>query len=118
MSRMPRWLATLLFKEMPAAVQRNQGSDQCFLCRRTSDEIHEFLRARVRATYKDDPALDQTLREVETPFAWLTYRTVRPLCCVCYQSLAEVGSKSLVHQLLAEVVVKGGSLWPDPIEEE
>jgi hypothetical protein len=75
-------------------------------------------RGRVRAIYEGEPDRGQMLREVETPFAWLSHRTVRPLCYVCFLSLTDDRNRAVLGQLLDEVHVQQDALWPDPLEED
>jgi len=105
-----------LFQECFRCLDRSKGDTNCFICSRSSDEVYETMKKRYEEVYKDDKdGLKQMLELIDSQeFSFVTFRTVRPLCLICYWNLGEA---ELVDTLINEVRTKGEDLWPDPHEQ-
>ena len=107
------------FQEYFSGLDRAEGKDRCFLCRRTAAEVKEFF-----GFHEDGTPMDAERYGIEDIVLGrqdiMSYRGTRPVCAICqlnYEMIFLAGEHSTLRVVMGEIENERERLWPDLGEE-
>ena len=103
------------FQEYFAGIDRSQGKDRCYLCRRTAAEVKGFF-----GFHEDGTPMDAERYGIEDIVLGrqdiMSYRGTRPVCAVCqlnFEMIFLAGEHSTLRVVMGEIESERERLWPD-----
>lgn len=103
------------FRDYFSALDRSQGADRCYICRRTAADVKAFFgfdEDGVPTEAQDYGLEDVVLQQSDI----MSYRGTRPVCAVCqlnFDAIFMLDEHSILDRLIKEMEEKREELWPD-----
>lgn len=106
------------FREYFSALDRSQGGDRCYICRRTTSDVKAFFGFDEDGvpTEAEDYGLEDVVLEKSDI---MSYRGSRPVCAVCqlnFDAIFMLDEHDTLSKLIKEMEERRADLWPEATE--